>query len=54
MCIRDRACIVGGLLAANELAGRPCTRDELAQMAAMLEGHPDNSNPGLLYTSRCV
>lgn len=23
------ACIVGGLLAANELAGRPCTRDEL-------------------------
>lgn len=41
------ACIVGGLLAANELAGRPCTRDELAQMAAMLEGHPDNSNPAL-------
>lgn len=28
-------------------AGRPCTRDELAQMAAMLEGHPDNSNPAL-------
>lgn len=41
------ACIVGGLLAANELAGRPCDRDELAQMAAMLEGHPDNSNPAL-------
>lgn len=41
------ACIVGGLLAANELAGRPCTRDELAQMAAMLEGHPDNSNPAI-------
>lgn len=43
------ACIVGGLLAANELAGRPCTRDELAQMAAMLEGHPDNSNPAALW-----
>ena len=39
--------ILGGLLGANELAGRPCTRDELAQMAAMLEGHPDNSNPAL-------
>lgn len=41
------ACIVGGLLAANELAGRPCDREELAQMAAQLEGHPDNSNPAL-------
>ena len=41
------ACIVGGLLAANELAGRPCDREELAQMAASLEGHPDNSNPAL-------
>ena len=41
------ACIVGGLLAANELAGRPCDREELAQMAASMEGHPDNSNPAL-------
>lgn len=41
------ACIVGGLFAANELAGRPCGRDELAQMAAQLEGHPDNSNPAI-------
>ena len=39
------ACIVGGLLAANALAGNPCTKDELAQMAAQIEGHPDNSNP---------
>lgn len=41
------ACIVGGLFAANELAGRPCGKDELAQMAAQLEGHPDNSNPAI-------
>lgn len=41
------ACIVGGVMAANELAGRPCTREELAQMAAKLEGHPDNSNPAI-------
>ena len=41
------ACIVGGLLAANALAGDICDREELAQMAAKLEGHPDNSNPAL-------
>ncbi|MDD4843765.1 MAG: homoserine kinase [Anaerotignum sp.] len=41
------ACIVGGLMAANELAGRPCDKEELAQMAAKLEGHPDNSNPAI-------
>ena len=39
------ACIVGGLMAANELAGGPCTKEELAEMAAQMEGHPDNSNP---------
>ena len=49
------ACIVGGLLAANELAGRPCDREELAQMAASLEGQkvrthknsPAPRSPGL-------
>lgn len=41
------ACIVGGLIAANELAGGPCDKEELAQMAAKLEGHPDNSNPAI-------
>lgn len=41
------ACIVGGLMAANELAGRPCDKEELAQMAAKLEGHPDNSSPAI-------
>ena len=41
------ACIVGGLFAANALAGNICDKDELAQMAAYLEGHPDNSNPAI-------
>ena len=41
------ACIVGGLFAANALAGNLCGREELAQMAAQLEGHPDNSNPAI-------
>ena len=41
------ACIVGGLFAANALAGNICDKQELAQMAAHLEGHPDNSNPAI-------
>ena len=47
------ACIVGGLFAANALAGNICDKDELAQMAAQLEGHPDNSNPAI-YGSMVV
>lgn len=36
------AAIVGGLVAANELAGRPLGRDGIFRMAARIEGHPDN------------
>jgi homoserine kinase len=36
------AAIVGGLVAGNELIGRPFGEDELFRMAAQLEGHPDN------------
>ena len=50
---RSAACIVGGLFAANALAGNIADRDELAQMAAKLEGHPDNSNPAI-YGSMVV
>ena len=50
---RSAACIVGGLFAANALAGNICDKDELAQMAAQLEGHPDNSNPAI-YGSMVV
>ncbi|GAB6170630.1 homoserine kinase [Paradesulfitobacterium aromaticivorans] len=40
--------IVGGLLAANAVAGNPLTQNELLQMANALEGHPDNVAPALL------
>lgn len=42
------ACIAGGLLAANAMAGEPLSRSELLDLAALLEGHPDNVLPALL------
>lgn len=42
------ACIVGGLLGANHLLGNPLAVDELVNIAATMEGHPDNSTPALL------
>lgn len=41
------ACIVGGLLAANCLSGKNYDIEKLAQVAAAIEGHPDNSNPAI-------
>ena len=40
--------IVGGLLAANALAGSPLSQDEVMQLAIAIEGHPDNVVPALL------
>lgn len=42
------ACIVAGLLGANSLLGSPLTKDDLVNLAARLEGHPDNSTPAIL------
>jgi len=42
------ACIVAGLMAANELSGSKLSREELAQMASAVEGHPDNVAPAIL------
>lgn len=42
------AAIVAGLLGANELAGGPLAQEALVELAAELEGHPDNSTPCLL------
>ncbi len=42
------ACIVGGLLAANRLMGDPLTKSELINLAASIEGHPDNTTPAFL------
>ncbi|AFZ45635.1 homoserine kinase [Halothece sp. PCC 7418] len=40
--------IVGGLLAANALAGSPVEDEDLLQRAIALEGHPDNIVPAFL------
>ncbi|MDP4126073.1 MAG: homoserine kinase [Bacillota bacterium] len=41
------AAIVGGLVAANALAGSPYSKLELLQVANAIEGHPDNVTPAL-------
>ena len=40
--------IVGGLIAANELLGRPADTDVLLSIATEIEGHPDNVAPAIL------
>lgn len=42
------ACVVGGLLAANRLSGLRLPLDKLVNLAAKIEGHPDNSTPALV------
>lgn len=42
------AAVLGGLLAANALVGNPLNRDEILEMAADMEGHPDNVTPALV------
>lgn len=39
------ACIVAGLIGANVLLGYPFSEDELVNIAAKTEGHPDNVAP---------
>lgn len=40
--------IVGALIAANELLGRPADLDALLSIANEVEGHPDNTTPAFL------
>ncbi len=40
--------IVGGLLAANELLGRPADEVALLSIATEVEGHPDNVTPAIV------
>ncbi|MBB5235870.1 homoserine kinase [Deinococcus budaensis] len=42
------AALVGGIVAANELLGRPLAPGALLDLAAREEGHPDNVAPALL------
>ncbi|MBD2342715.1 homoserine kinase [Anabaena subtropica] len=40
--------IVGGLVAANRLAGEPLSQEQVMELAIAIEGHPDNVVPALL------
>lgn len=42
------ACIIAGLYGANIMLDSPLNTDELVNLAAKLEGHPDNTTPALL------
>ena len=47
------ACIIGGMLAANVLSGRKLSYNEILNLAAEFEGHPDNVTPAL-FGGFCV
>lgn len=42
------ACIIGGIVGANKLLNSPLNQDEIINMAAAIEGHPDNTTPALV------
>ncbi len=42
------ACIIAGLMGANKLMGEPMGADDLVDLSAQIEGHPDNTAPALL------
>lgn len=41
------SCIVAGILGANRFLGNPLTQTDLINLAAKIEGHPDNTSPAL-------
>ncbi len=47
------ACIIAGMLAANVMSGRKLSYSEILNMAAVMEGHPDNVTPAL-YGGFCA
>lgn len=42
------ACIIAGLVGANTLMENPLSLDDLVDLSAQIEGHPDNTAPALL------
>ena len=42
------ACIIGGILAANEISGKTLNQKEILDLATQIEEHPDNVAPALL------
>lgn len=47
------ACIIGGMLAANAISGKRLDYGKILELAAEMEGHPDNVAPAL-YGGFCV
>lgn len=41
------SCIVGGLMGANEMLGRPLNQEGILRLATDIEGHPDNVAPAI-------
>lgn len=41
-------CIIGGIVAANEISGRLLSNEDILEMATEIEGHPDNLTPALV------
>ncbi len=41
------ACIVGGVMGANEILGRPLSREEVLEISTIIETHPDNVAPAI-------
>lgn len=50
------ACIVGGIVAANYIAGKPLDLQDMIELSAALDGHPDNVLPALVggITVGCI
>lgn len=42
------ACTVAGILGANAMLGSPLDQENIIDLAASIEGHPDNSTPAIL------
>ncbi len=41
------ACIVGGVMGANEILGRPLSKEEILEISTLIETHPDNVAPAI-------
>lgn len=41
------ACIVGGIMGANEILGKPLDKEDILKLATEIEGHPDNVAPAI-------
>lgn len=41
------ACIVGGIMGANEMLGQPLDKKDILKLATEMEGHPDNVAPAI-------